>query len=75
MKKDSGIKNKMKIYRAINSITQEDLSKITGISRITICNIENRKVTPNGNTMLKIAKGLNAPVEDIFLGTCITRNT
>lgn len=75
MKKETGIKNKIKIYRAINSMTQEELSRAAGISRITICNIENQNVIPNGNTMLKIAKGLNAPVGDIFSGDCITCNT
>ncbi|MPW25980.1 helix-turn-helix domain-containing protein [Alkalibaculum sp. M08DMB] len=60
--------NKIKVYRAINKISQEDLSRLTGLSRPNISNIERGDQVPNGNTMLKIAKALNASVEDIFLG-------
>ena len=45
-------------------ITQEELAKMSDISRVALSAIENGTV-PNGNTMLNIAKALNTSIENI----------
>lgn len=52
-------------YRAKNRISQERLSDLTGISQQFICNIENEKVNPSVETLLKIANALNITLNDL----------
>ena len=59
------IKNKIAEIRNEEGITQEELAKMSDISRVALSAIENRTV-PNGNTMLNIAKALKRKVENVF---------
>lgn len=61
------MKNNLKIIRAKMHISQEELAKLTGLSRTTINEIENEKTVPNVKTLLRISKALNEPIENIFL--------
>lgn len=60
------ILNKIKIYRAINDWTQEELSKRVGVTRKTINTVENGKFIPSAYLALKIAQAFGVPVEDVF---------
>nr|DAJ09140.1 MAG TPA: putative transcriptional regulator [Caudoviricetes sp.] len=59
------IKNKIAEIRNEEGITQEELAKMSDISRVALSAIENGTV-PNGNTMLNIAKALKRKVENVF---------
>ena len=59
----------LKIARVKKQLTQESLSKISGVGRVTISNIESGKQsildTPAG-TLLKIAKALDTDITTLF---------
>lgn len=61
------MKNKIKIERAINDLTQEDLAKKVSVSRQTINAMEANKYVPSTVLALKIAKVFNKLVEEVFL--------
>ena len=56
---------KIKVYRTILDLTQEDLGKIVGCSGNTIGNIERGKYNTNVQLALRIAKALRTTVEEI----------
>ena len=58
--------NKIKIYRAINNWTQEELSRRVGVTRKTINTVENGKFVPSAYLALRIAQAFGVPVEDVF---------
>jgi len=60
------MKNKIKVERAIMSLTQEDLAKKISVSRQTINAIEANKYVPSTVLALKIAQLFGKPVEEIF---------
>lgn len=60
------MKNKIKIERAINDLTQEDLAKKVSVSRQTINAMEANKYVPSTVLALKIAKVFKKPVEEVF---------
>lgn len=60
------MKNNIKVERAINNITQEDLAKLVSVSRQTINAMEANKYVPSTVLALKIAKIFNKPLEEIF---------
>jgi len=60
------MKNTIKIERAINNLTQEQLANLVDVSRQTINAIELKKFVPSTVLALKIAKVFNKPVEEIF---------
>lgn len=60
------MKNKLKVYRAMNDLTQEDLAKEVKVTRQTIISIEKQKYDPSLTLAFKIAKFFNVHIEDIF---------
>jgi len=60
------MKNNIKVERAINNLTQEDLAKMISVSRQTINAMEANKYVPSTVLALKIAKVFNKPLEEIF---------
>ena len=60
------LKNKIKVYRAMNDWTQEELAQRVNVTRKTINTVENRKFVPSAYLALKIARAFGALVEDIF---------
>lgn len=61
------MKNKLKYIREQEGISQEELSKISGVSRTTISELETDKTDVITNvTLEKIAKALKRKVTDIF---------
>ncbi|CDG64529.1 hypothetical protein MBMB1_0419 [Methanobacterium sp. MB1] len=61
------MENKLKVYRAMNEITQEDLAKALGVTRQTIIAIEKNKYDPSLNLAFKIAKYFKVQIEDLFI--------
>lgn len=60
------MKNRLKVLRAENNYTQEDLADIIGVSRQTINAIEKEKFDPSLPTAFRISKLFNLPIEEIF---------
>lgn len=60
------MKNRLKVLRAENSYTQEDLADIIGVSRQTINAIEKEKFDPSLPTAFRISKLFKLPIEAIF---------
>ena len=58
--------NKLKEYRARDHLSQTELGNLAGVSRQTISLIERGDYNPSVTLALKIAKILNATVEDLF---------
>ncbi len=60
------MKNKIKVYRAMNNMTQQDLADQIQVSRQTINSIEKGKYIPSTLLALKMASLFKADVMDIF---------
>lgn len=58
--------NKIKIYRAMRDMTQEELADKAGVTRQTIIAIEKNKYVPSLELAFKIAKVFNETIEKIF---------
>ncbi|MEM8770753.1 MAG: helix-turn-helix transcriptional regulator [Pseudomonadota bacterium] len=63
---DTGLENRLKIFRAKYGRSQEDLATAVGVSRKTINTIERGKFTPSTVLALKLADALGCRVEDLF---------
>ena len=63
---DAPLKNKIKVYRAMNDWTQEELARRVNVTRKTINTVENRKFVPSAYLALKIARVFGVSVEDVF---------
>ena len=60
------LKNKIKVYRAMNDWTQEELAQRVNVTRKTINTIENKKFVPSAYLALKIARAFGVSVEEVF---------
>ena len=60
------LRNNLKVYRAIEDWTQEELARRVDVTRKTINTIENGKYVPSTYLALKIATAFGATVEDLF---------
>lgn len=58
--------NKVKVYRAIHNLTQEQLAEKIGVSRQTVIAIEGNKYLPSLGLAFKMARLFGVRVEDIF---------
>ncbi|MDD4106954.1 MAG: helix-turn-helix transcriptional regulator [Candidatus Shapirobacteria bacterium] len=61
------MKNKLKIFRAIKNLTQEQLANHLGVSRQTIIAIESSRYLPSITLSFKIAHFFKVKIEDIFI--------
>jgi putative transcriptional regulator len=61
------MKNNLKVYRAMQDLTQEELAKELGVTRQTIIAIEKDKYDPSLILAFKIAEFFKAQIEDIFI--------
>lgn len=61
------IKNRLKVYRAMRDLTQEQLADKIGVSRQTVIAIESGKYLPSLGLAFKIARLFKVTIEDIFL--------
>lgn len=61
------MKNKLKVYRAMYNLTQEQLADKIGVTRQTVIAIESNKYSPSLGLAFKIAGFFKVKVEDIFV--------
>lgn len=61
------MKNNIKVYRAMNDLTQESLAEKVGVTRQTIHAIEKGKYDPSLELVFKLSRLFGARIEDIFL--------
>ncbi len=61
------MKNKLKVYRAMNDLTQEGLAQKLGVTRQTIVSLENGKYDPSIGLAFKTARLFGVKIEDIFI--------
>ena len=59
--------NKIKVYRAMKNISQEELAIAIGVTRKTINTVETGKFIPSTVLALRIARYFGVPVEEIFV--------
>lgn len=60
------MKNKLKVFRAMHNLTQEQLADKIGVTRQTVIAIESDRYLPSLGLAFKIAKLFKVKVEDIF---------
>ena len=60
------MKNKIKVFRAMHDLTQEDLAHATGVTRQTILAIEKGKYVPSLDLAFKISRYFNVNIEEVF---------
>jgi len=58
--------NKIRVYRSMNKISQQDLALKLSVSRQTINAIENDKYSPSLELALNMAKLFDCRVEELF---------
>jgi len=61
------MKNKLRVYRAMHNLTQEQLADQVGVSRQTIVAIENNKYLPSLGLAFKMARLFEVQIEDLFI--------
>ena len=59
--------NKLKVYRAMYDLTQEDLARKVGVRRETILFIEKGKYNPSLKLAYDIAKELKTTIDELFI--------
>jgi putative transcriptional regulator len=61
------MRTRIKEYRAKKNYTQEKLAEIVGVRRETILFLEQGKYNPSLKLAYKIARALEASIDDIFI--------
>ena len=60
------MKNRIRELRKINTMTQEDLSRLVNVSRQSIIAIESGKYNPSLELAYNISKVFNSTIEEVF---------
>jgi putative transcriptional regulator len=60
------MKNKIKVFRAMHDLTQEDLAQTIGVTRQTILAIEKGKYVPSLDLAFRIARHFQVNIEEVF---------
>lgn len=61
------METKLKVFRAMTDITQEELAKEIGVTRQTIISIEKGNYNPSLELAFKIARYFDVTIEEIFI--------
>ncbi len=61
------MRNRVKVYRALHDLTQEQLAEKIGVSRQTVIAIESDKYLPSLGLAFKIARYFKVEIEKLFL--------
>jgi putative transcriptional regulator len=61
------MKNKIKVFRAMHDLTQEDLAQTIGVTRQTILAIEKGKYVPSLDLAFRIARHFKVNIEEVFI--------
>lgn len=60
------MKNKIKVFRAMHDMTQEDLAQAIGVTRQTILAIEKGKYVPSLDLAFRISRRFSVNIEEVF---------
>ncbi|MGA2919368.1 helix-turn-helix transcriptional regulator [Methanoregula sp.] len=60
------MKNKIKVFRAMHDMTQEDLAVAIGVTRQTILAIEKGKYVPSLDLAFRISHHFKVNIEEVF---------
>ena len=60
------LRNRLKVYRAMLNVNQQEMGRLCGVSRQTISLIERGDYSPSVTLALTIAKVCGESVEEIF---------
>jgi putative transcriptional regulator len=60
------MKNKIKVFRAMHDLTQEELAIKLGVTRQTVVSLEIGKYDPSIGLAFRIARLFNVTIEDVF---------
>jgi len=63
---DEGLKNTLKVQRAMRDLTQADLAELAGVTRKSVNAIETGRMVPSVVLALKLARALAVSIETIF---------
>ena len=58
---------KLKRYRQLKELTQEQLADIVGVRRETIMRLETGKYNPSLKLAIDISRAVTTPIEEIFI--------
>ena len=61
------MRTKLKVYRAMHNLTQEDLANAVGVTRQTVIAMEKGKYNPSLELAFKIARYFKVNIENIFI--------
>lgn len=61
------VENKLKVYRAMHDLTQEELAKKLGVTRATVNAIEKGRYDPSIKLAFKMARYFAVNVEELFI--------
>jgi putative transcriptional regulator len=61
------MKNKLKVFRAMHDLTQEDLAEKLDVTRQTINAIEKQRYNPSLKLAFKLADFFGVTIEDLFV--------
>jgi putative transcriptional regulator len=61
------LETRLKVYRAMKNMTQEDLADAVGVTRQTVIAIEKGNYNPSLELAFRIARLFGAKIEDIFV--------
>jgi putative transcriptional regulator len=61
------MKNKVRIFRAVHNLTQEQLAAKLGVTRHAIIAIENERYDPSLSLAFRMSDLFGVPIEDIFI--------
>ena len=64
------MKNKLKVFRAMHDLTQEDLAEKLGVTRQTINAIEKQRYNPSLELAFKLADFFGVTIEELFIREC-----
>lgn len=65
-KKKRKLTTKIKVYRAMQDLTQDELAKLVGVTRETISYIERGKYSPSLRVAYEIAEVLQTTMDELF---------
>jgi len=66
MENGTKMKNKIKVFRAMNNLTQDALAQEMEVARQTILAIEKGKYDPSLDLAFKIARRFGVNINDVF---------
>lgn len=58
---------RLKQYRQLKGLTQEQLAEIVGVRRETIMRLEKAQYNPSLKLAVDISRTVDAPIEEIFI--------